>query len=67
MSKFWKTVVTTPPQSEYNKHLLQELLGFETVCKGCCFSQCFAITKIKKTNPQNLFVKNMFLLSILKT
>lgn len=54
MSKFWKTVVTTPPQSEYNKHLLQELLGFETVCKGCCFSQCFAITKIKKNKPTKL-------------
>lgn len=45
MSKFWKTVVTTPPQSEYNKHLLQELLGFQTVCKGCSFSQYFAIKK----------------------
>lgn len=44
MSKFWKTVVTTPPQSEYNKHLLQELLGFQTVYKGCSFSQCFAIS-----------------------
>lgn len=64
MSKFWKTVLTTPPQSEYNKHLLQELLGFQTVCKGCSFSQCFAIKKKKKTCLKK---KKKLPLSILKT
>lgn len=47
MSKFWKTVLTTPPQSEYNKHLLQEMLGFQIACKGCPFPSVLLLRKEK--------------------
>lgn len=47
MSKSWKTVVTTPPQSEYNKHLLQGLLAFRQYVKGILFPSVLLLGKKK--------------------